>query len=481
MKANSSLFSVGLCLCLLIFSLGLQISGPLLVLTGCFLALFLPFLWIGKGRFFLFLFLGVFIPLFPTVGIEIGGRILNWFDLFLLVFVLWNGLHFFNDEVRSRLDLVSLGSLLFLGFLLWSVFRSPDPVISARDYISYGVNFFLVYWIASRFSEVEMENYYWGIFLSSIVVFLVAAFQKINGFTFPTVEDGEVTIRLGVPGTFDDSLVLSMYAGIMAIFCLMAILRYQSSIRLLAWVCFFLNLVSLRFSLSRNGMFILAVALLCFLFFRFMDWMRDRRRATAIPVMLFALPVFGLATLKVLPADVYHRIVSILYLFQGSNDQVILYNIRSTLGRFENYKMALKMFLEEPIEGIGLGMYPVLTKFHDADGFYPGLLAETGLIGCAGFLLFVLCLGIALYRSYKASRKEMSSSQLYSFQLFCSLTIALLAVSFFEPVFKVQWVSFTFFLMLRQVTAHKLEWDSRAEGTSDESEDRSSEVLGVSA
>ena len=74
----------------------------------------------------------------------------------------------------------------------------------------------------------------------------------------------------------------------------------------------------------------------------------------------------------------------------------------------ENYKAAIKIFLDNPVEGIGLGLYPVVTKFHDADGFYTGLLAETGIVGSLSFLVFAFCFISFVYahlRSFQLIRK----------------------------------------------------------------------------
>ncbi len=444
-------------LALLIFQ-----TGPLALVACLFFAGFLPQLWIGNGRFFLFVFLGFFIPLFPDLGIELWGRVLNWFDIFLLFFGVWNLLHLFGDSVRKKWDQTLKACLLFLSLLAILCLRSPEPLISLREWVSYAVNFFLTYWIMEGFTPRRLRAFLSAVYLSSCLVSLVALWQKLNHFTFPLVKDGEVTLRLGVPGTFEDSLVLSMYAGCVFLLAGMGWLRFSHpGFRLLALSSAICNLLSLWLALSRSGIFIAAVGLGFYFFLRILSWVREYRRAMGVPVALLSAPLAAVGGLWALPQDLYDRLISAFYLLSGTQDPVILYNIRSTLGRLENYKASLKLFLANPVEGIGLGLYPYLTRFEDADGFYPGLLAETGLIGCAGFLILTWAILHSIWRNLgrfqitpgeNSSIADLARTRL-CYELFAGLALALFLVSFFEPVFKIQVLSFIFFFFLRMLQA----------------------------
>ncbi|PCJ21089.1 MAG: hypothetical protein COB02_00445 [Candidatus Cloacimonadota bacterium] len=439
---------------ILFFVLLMLVSPFLSLILSLFLALIIPQLWNKKTIYFLFLFLGVFIPLFPDLGVKVLGRVLNWFDLFLLGFGAWNILHALSEKNKKRFDSVLLGSTCFLTILFLLIFRSPDQLISARDFVSYLVNFFLTYYIMEDLGKNQMETFVIAILSSSCLITVIAFWQKLSGYSFPSEVDGVITYRLGVPGTFDDSLVLSMYAGFMVMLACMGYVRFHRH-RLFFVVAILCNLFSLKLALSRNGMFILGVGLATFLLFRFFDWVKDRKKSQLIPISLVFVPIFSIASLYLMPKDVYHRIISVFYLFSGSKNEVIMYNIRSTLGRLENYKAAIKLFLKNPIEGIGLGMYPHLTKFHDADGFYTGLLAETGLIGCFGFL----CFSIGVIYLMKKSYSNLTQENLLFYQLFISLFVALMLVSFFEPVFKVQIITFYFFFFLKNLKQEGLRYE----------------------
>lgn len=435
---------------------GIQIHAGLTLFVALLFCLLKTKLWSGNLRSFLYLTLGVGMPLFPDLGLEIAGRILNWFDLLFIIFGVWSLLHFFSNKQRYRLDRVSFGAIFFLLILLMLVWRSSIFAVSFREWISYAVNFFLTYWVIQNLDLKNLQAFIISVLSASIFVSLVALWQNLNGFRYPTLADGEVSIRLGVPGTFEDSLVLSMYAGFMVILGLMGFMRFRAHLKYFCLLGIVMNLLSIKLALSRNGIFILGVSLIIFMLIRFGDWLKYWRNAIRIPLILLSTPLCCVMLLIVMPTDIYHRITSAFYLFSGSNDPVIMYNIRSTLGRLENYKTSLQIFWENPWEGIGLGLYPILTKFDDTDGFYTGLLAETGFIGMAGFLVFALAfisLVLVCIRRLKSLNQTIEMSKIVIFyEMYAALILALFLVSFFEPVFKVQIMTFYIFYFLRLLT-----------------------------
>ena len=448
-----SLFLVAFCSVLL--SIGIQYYSALTFIILLTMCLFWAQLWANNLRAFVYLLLGLGMPLFPDVGINLGGRVLNWFDFIFLIFGFWNLFNFVKHCDRSKLDRVILASIFFLSVLLVLVLRSQMITVSFREWISYVVNFFLTYWIIQNVCVRDLKPFLIAVLGASYIVNLMAIWQKYNGFRFPSVIDGEVSIRLGVPGTFEDSLLLSMYAGFMGVLALMGFLRFKGLMRSFCGISFLVNLITLNLALSRNGIFILIVSLCIFLFLRFIDWLQSWRDAVKIPIVILSFPIFCFGALIVLPRDIYHRITSIFYLFSGTSDPVILYNIRSTLGRLENYKAAIKIFLDNMVEGIGLGLYPVVTKFHDADGFYTGLLAETGIVGSLSFLVFAFCFISFVYARIKifSTNTKIGINECHGmmlfYQLYFSLIIALFLVSLFEPIFKIQIMTFYIFYLLR--------------------------------
>ncbi len=407
-----------------------------------------PTIKYGNFEVALLFFLGFFLPLFPDQGLLIYGRILNWYDVILLLFFVSLMARPLSRETLSRMDSISQASLLFLAVLLVLAFMSQDRLISIRDWVSYAVNFLLVWFVMLRLSEAHYQRFLYCITASTLIVTLVGLIQRLSGFQFASTADGEVSIRLGVPATLGDSLVLSMYGAMMTVYHGLALIRARNDLeRFWFGLGLLASLFCIRLSLSRNGILMVAVVVGVLFLLRFGTWILSRRNAVKIPIVLIFVPMLAYGSLFIMPQDVYNRITSIFYLFSGSPDPVIAYNIRSTLGRLENYREALRLFVNNPVSGIGLGLYPHLTKFEDADGFYPGLAAETGLVGIFGYFIFWIAVWIQLLRARQQAHEFWDKLQV---ELVIALFLAMSLVSFFEPIFKLQVMSFYFFFLLRQ-------------------------------
>lgn len=131
-------------------------------------------------------------------------------------------------------------------------------------------------------------------------------------------------------------------------------------------------------TLSRAASIVLAFSIVCFLFFR------PEHRKTLSLAVLMSLPILPL----VVSVDVlFVRLISLVspeveaQLHQGSlNDRQLL------------LEHAMKLFSENPINGIGLGEFVRSTseflgnsKLWPAHNIYADILAEQGLIGFAGW------------------------------------------------------------------------------------------------
>ncbi|MBW7877095.1 MAG: O-antigen ligase family protein [Candidatus Cloacimonetes bacterium] len=403
----------------------------------------------GNFEVALLFFLGFFLPLFPEQGIVVYGRVLNWYDVILLLFFVSLMARPLSRETLGRIDSVTQASGTFLAVLFILALNSPDLPISIRDWVSYAVNFLLVWFVMLKLSEAHHQKFLWLVTASTLIVTLVGLIQRLSGFQFASTADGEVSIRLGVPSTLGDSLVLSMYGAMMTVFHGLALIRARNDGERFWFVLGLLaSLFCIRLSLSRNGMLMVAVVVCVLLLLRFGTWILQRKNAVKIPIVMIFVPMLAYGSLFLMPQDVYNRITSIFYLFSGSPDPVIAYNIRSTLGRLENYREALRLFMNHPVSGIGLGLYPHLTKFEDADGFYPGLAAETGLAGILGYFVFWIVVWLELL---KARKQALDFGQQLQVELVIALFLAMSLVSFFEPIFKLQVMSFYFFFLLRQI------------------------------
>ena len=125
----------------------------------------------------------------------------------------------------------------------------------------------------------------------------------------------------------------------------------------------------------------------------------------------------------------------------------------SNLGRIWVWKSSINMYLDHPVNGVGLNnwgryyrseyQYPEETQnLSHAHSNYMHLLGETGTIGFAGFLFFI---GYSLYFSFKSWRKEHNPCDLIFFTAFLSV-IVLFGV--FHPTYRLSSVIRTLWFIL---------------------------------
>ncbi len=401
----------------------------------------------NSGRQTLFLFLAFFMPLFPEAGVEILGRRLNWFDWVLLGLALRLIVRPLSLETLIRLDAIQKGAILYLGILFLLALQSGRPAISIGEWISHAVNLGLTLFIAEGFSKKADQRMGAALASATIVAALVGLWQKINGYVFAATKDGESTIRVGVPGTFEDSLLLGMFAAASGLLMLRRLrLEPHPAHRVLLCCGLGASVLALRLSLTRTGMFMFAIGIAVMGLLMLSRWLSDRRKAIVIPALLVAIPLFSTLSLSFMPEEVKNRVLSVIALLSRDPDPVLSYSIRSTLGRLENYRHAVRTFSENPATGMGLGLYKHLTRFEDTDGFWPGMLAETGLAGLIPFFFFLYLILKKIFVLLKKASPRMRPSA----EVLAGFFFAMLAGALVEPTYKIQCLSFLFFYLLRQ-------------------------------
>jgi O-antigen ligase len=143
-----------------------------------------------------------------------------------------------------------------------------------------------------------------------------------------------------------------------------------------------LNVTCVTFLFSRAAYLGLAMGLLLIFLFRC--------RVMLIPIFLVAL-----FWQSVLPAKVLERI-SMTTNYYGELDE-------SALGRIEVWKTSWELFQQNPVTGVGFGVFRFLGfELGDTHNIYLKILVEQGVIGLTIFLLLVLCFffqGVKLARN----------------------------------------------------------------------------------
>jgi putative inorganic carbon (HCO3(-)) transporter len=165
---------------------------------------------------------------------------------------------------------------------------------------------------------------------------------------------------------------------------------------LLALIAVSLLSMGLLFSWSRGAWFGFGMALLVMLiYFPRRWWMRMSLIVTVIAVIAFTF------TANIIPASVVSRLTDFTAQFTGYDVRGVLINgdNYALIERLAHWQAALAMAADHPWFGVGLGGYTVaypryalvnwpLALGH-AHNYYLNLLAETGFVGLAGYLIAI--------------------------------------------------------------------------------------------
>jgi len=119
----------------------------------------------------------------------------------------------------------------------------------------------------------------------------------------------------------------------------------------------------------------------------------------------------------------------------------------SAMGRIENWKLAWQEAVDNPVFGVGIGNHLVyneargLGNHHVAHSIYLQILGETGFVGLAIYLLFVVAALRMLRRNWRqltgiaAARPEFRWAADLSFWMFCSYVGYLFGSAFLNMLF----------------------------------------------
>jgi O-antigen ligase len=283
-----------------------------------------------------------------------------------------------------------------------------------------------------------------GIFLGSLSVIQFASGNYYNNYggyaeaSFSNISGQTDDYRLG--GPVGDP---NYYAQMMLVLVPLALDRlWHESRRVMrffaAWalgVCSFTVLLTY----SRGGFIsmVIVVAAMLFVFHR------GQLRYVTIAA------IFALLLLNFLPAQFTQRIGTLTELVPGNSADNGLSQDSSFRGRTSEMLVALRMFADYPIFGVGLGNYPLLyqqyarrvglefrAEVRQAHSLYLEIAAETGLLGVFSFGVLIWGIFRSVWKSYQVlTRKGLTSiANMVAAQAFGLLGF-LIAASFIHAVF----------------------------------------------
>ncbi|MBI5943588.1 MAG: O-antigen ligase family protein [Chloroflexi bacterium] len=320
--------------------------------------------------------------------------------------------------------------VIYIIALFISMFNADDFEMSSAAFIGFfkdalgGVIVILLIQRPGSFRKAIWALVIAGMFMGSISMFqTVTRTYDNNYFGFGRWESQTAgqDSRNRLTGPYDNP---NAYSQVMVVIFVLALERLwhekRSLLRLIAGWSVIVCGLTIVFTYSRGGVLtLLAATGVLFL----------QNRPRILPVLLTA--VVGLALVQFLPADYTSYISTVRDLIPTqTNDQV---NDSSFRGRLSENLVAMQMFEDDPLFGVGLGNYQIQYQNYsrqigldhrrvtrNPSSLYLEVLSEQGVIGAAAFLLLLY----TIFSGLITSRRKFSLAGMNDHS---NLTMALLA------------------------------------------------------
>lgn len=314
-----------------------------------------------------------------------------------LVLVVFVRRFIFKDEFHGWLQLAMLlTSYGLLGSLsLLYVSNFDQAYLDLIDFVKDALIVILIVMIVPRWESIRPMI--WVLLTSGLLMGCISIFQRLTG-TFSNnywgfgsvLNSSDVGLRLA--GPIKDP---NTYAQILVVLVPFAMERYQNEksllLKFVAGSTFLVLLFTIIFTYSRGGFIALLVAIVV--------WVIKRPPSPQLATLIVAV---GILVLQLLPPNYTERILSLSAFLPGSSSFVT--SDQSFRGRSSENLVAINMFLDHPVTGIGPGNYSVYYQDYSrqlgidprrgsraAHSLYLEVLAERGIPGVFLFgLIFYL-------------------------------------------------------------------------------------------
>lgn len=288
--------------------------------------------------------------------------------------------------------------IIYLFVLFVSMFHAADFTISSTAFISFfkdalgGVIVILLIQRPASFRQAIWALIIAGIFMGTISVFQAVTktydnqYFGFGGWEFQTTV-GQTHNRLTGPYANPNA-----YSQVMVVLFALALERLwhekRSLLRIFAGWSAIVSSLTIVFTYSRGGA-LTFMATLAILFLQ--------NRPRLLPFLLTA--VIGFTLMQFLPSDYALHISTLQDIIPMQNNQV---NDKSFRGRQSENTAAWRMFLDNPILGVGLGNFDVQYQNYSRQigldtrrvirspaSLYLEVLSEQGLVGVIPFALLI--------------------------------------------------------------------------------------------
>lgn len=396
----------------------LPASTSILVIGGAFLSLAL-LRW-QEGVVYLLIFA---VPFGSLVPIPVAGANVTAADgLVLLGLMLWLAGCISRRKINIRPTPLLIPFAIFLFAAGLSVTVALSLQAAAKELIKW-VEMAAIYWlIVQEFGPIQVERALAAIFLAGLAQAGLGLYQSLflagpEGFLL----FGGSSLRSF--GTFEQPNPFAGYLGLiipLAFGVTMGILGAENNSRtnvprymllVLGLAALAATMMALFFSLSRGAWIGVAAALVI------TTIIRSKRAALLALTFALLLAMFVLlGQLNLVPDLVSER-------FSGVGDYFGFVDVRGVtvndanfalVERVAHWQAAWDMFDDHPLLGIGIGnyaaVYPVYALPHwddplgHAHNYYLNVLAESGIVGLAGYLVLWGAIFLTAWRVVRTTR-----------------------------------------------------------------------------
>jgi O-antigen ligase len=324
------------------------------------------------------------------------------------------------DREVSNVPCYLLFALLaLLGTMLLSI-QSSISIGSSLKEVSKWLEFLVLLLVGSQY--IRTRKQIWTII---VLVCLAGITQAFFGYLQAFFNLGpEAFIRdtsLRVYGTFDQPNPFAGYLNIpLSIVLALMLLGSDWLTRILAGLASVLLATAEYLTQSRGGEIAIAVALLFIVIVGF-PHLRKLMALLGLAALVVVEMFFTgwIPTYVITPALKYLGVIQISFTNPSSQDF-------STAERLAHWIAGVRMFLDHPLTGVGIGNYPdaysryfvtiFVNSLGHAHNYYINIAAEIGSIGLTAYLLFLMALFMAggsayssICKTYMQAKAECST------------------------------------------------------------------------
>lgn len=344
----------------------------------------------------------------------------------------------FNERPAGWIQNVFI-LVLYAISLLVSVITADNVDIALEEFLNIFENLLivaLILFVIQRSSSIR--NAIWAVIIAGIFMASISVFQNLtktfdnNYFGFGGWEYSGYVGRPRMTGPYETP---NPYAQILCVIFILALDRSwhekRKILQIFALVCAGVIALALIYTDSRGGF--LSFAFTIFVFFLF-----NRPSISTI----FTVGALGIFLLQFLPANYTERILTLTQLV-GDNSAAL--TDESFRGRTSENIAAWRMFLDNPVFGVGLENYSQYyldysrqigldprRESRDPASLYLELLANRGLVGTAVYIGIIIVVFIRLYKA----RQELLLMEMQDDAYIASALFAALAGYMFMSIYK---------------------------------------------